>query len=102
VIFGQCGGNGSYDPWPVRSEDREDIGLFAFRQSQPSELMKGSHCNVHLPPFGQMLKLLSDYIQPELTPNRLEEENHGELGMDYRLFNVNDVQPFFKEKLGHF
>jgi hypothetical protein len=49
-----------------------------------------------------MLKLLSDCIQPELTPKRLEEENHGELGMNDRLFNVNDIQPFSKEKLGHF
>jgi hypothetical protein len=63
--------------------------------------MKGSHCNVHLPPFGQILKLLSDYIQPELTPNRLEEENHGELGMNDRLFDIDDVQSSFKKKAGH-
>jgi hypothetical protein len=29
----------------------------------------------------------------------LDEENHRELGMDNRLFNVYDVQSFFKEEL---
>jgi hypothetical protein len=48
-----------------------------------------------------MLKLLSDYIQPELTPNRLEEKNHGELGMDYRLFNIDNIHSSFKKKAGH-
>jgi hypothetical protein len=49
-----------------------------------------------------MLKLLSDHIQPKLTPKRLEEQNHGELGMNNRLLNINDVHSFSKEKLGYF
>jgi hypothetical protein len=33
---------------------------------------------------------------------RLDEEDHGELGVNDRLFNIDDVQPLLKEQLGHF
>jgi hypothetical protein len=32
----------------------------------------------------------------------LDEKDHCELGMNHRLFNVDDVKPFLKEKLGYF
>jgi hypothetical protein len=32
----------------------------------------------------------------------LDEEHHGELGMDDRLLNIHDVQALFKEQSGHF
>jgi hypothetical protein len=31
----------------------------------------------------------------------LDEKHHGELGMDDRLFNVDDVQTSLEEKLRH-
>jgi len=33
---------------------------------------------------------------------RLDEKDHRELGMNDRLFNVDNVKLFLKEKLGHF
>jgi hypothetical protein len=33
--------------------------------------------------------------------NRLDEEDHGELGMDDRLLDVDDVQASLEEKLRH-
>jgi hypothetical protein len=38
----------------------------------------------------------------ETGPEWLDEEYHGELGMDDRLLNIYDVQALFKEHLGHF
>jgi hypothetical protein len=37
----------------------------------------------------------------EAKGGRLDEEDHCELRMDYRLFNVDDVHSVLKEKLGH-
>jgi hypothetical protein len=32
----------------------------------------------------------------------LDKKDHGELGMNDRLLNIDDVQVLFKEQLGHF
>jgi hypothetical protein len=49
-----------------------------------------------------MVKIASESAQLESRPDGLEEKNHGELRMDDRLFNIDDVQSFLKEKAGHF
>jgi hypothetical protein len=48
-----------------------------------------------------MLKLASESAQLKPRPDGLEEKNHGELRMDDRLFDIDDVQSFLKEKAGH-
>jgi hypothetical protein len=44
----------------------------------------------------------SQWIWLEVRLKGLDEEDHGELGMNDRLLNIDDVQPLLKEQPGDF
>ncbi len=48
-----------------------------------------------------MVKVASESAQLKPRPDGLEKKNHGELRMDDRLFDIDDVQSFLKKKAGH-
>ncbi len=62
--------------------------------------MKGSYCNTHPPFLCQLAEIYSKFIRLKTRMKWLEEKNHGELGVDDRLLNVDDVQSLFREELG--
>jgi hypothetical protein len=63
--------------------------------------MERGYRNIHSPALGQMVKVSLESAQLKPRPDGLEEKNHSELRMDDRLFNIDDVQSFLKEKAGH-
>jgi hypothetical protein len=47
------------------------------------------------------MKVILELTQSKTGAYRLEQKNHGELGMDDRLFDIDDVQTFFEDQLGY-
>ena len=64
--------------------------------------MKRGHRNIHPPFLCQPIEICSQLIRLEMGLERLDEEDHGELGVNDRLLNIDDVQSLLKEQLCHF
>jgi hypothetical protein len=64
--------------------------------------MKGGHRHIHPPLLCQLIEILPQLIRLEMRLEWLDEKDHGELGMNDRLFNIDDVQSLLKEQPGDF